>query len=97
MALDERDFFKEPFTRAELDALLADRKPSELFSFKSPSVKALGLEPDNLSDEQLIQQMLKEPRLIRRPIVRLGDVLLFGADVKRLQEAMDGGESPTAG
>ena len=94
MALDERDFFKEPFTRVELDALLAGRTARELFSFKSPSVKALGLEPDNLRDEQLIQQMLKEPRLIRRPIVRLGDMLLFGADVKRLQEALGGEGEP---
>ncbi len=88
MALEERDFFKEPFTRAELKALLAGRRASELFSFKSPSVKALGLEPAKLSEEQLIEQMLKEPRLIRRPIVRLGGRLLFGADVRRLQETL---------
>ena len=97
MALVERDFFKEPFTHAELDALLVGRKPSEMFSFRSPSVKALGLEPDNLSDEQLIAQMLKEPRLIRRPIVRLGDVLLFGADAKRLEQALDVWKSSPAG
>jgi len=88
VALVERDFFVEPFTRAELESLLAGRKASELFSFKSPSVRALGLEPDKLNDEQLIVQMLKEPRLIRRPVVRLGDRLLFGADVKRLHEAL---------
>jgi arsenate reductase-like glutaredoxin family protein len=55
-----------------------------MFNVRSPSVKALGLQPDKLSDVELIDQMLKEPRLIRRPVVRLADEVYFGADSKLL-------------
>ncbi|MDI6741941.1 MAG: ArsC/Spx/MgsR family protein [Smithella sp.] len=59
---------------------------SDMFSFKSPSFKALGLDPAKLKDEDLMNLMLKEPRLIRRPVVRIGRKVYFGADVKALVE-----------
>ena len=55
-----------------------------MFNVRSPSTKALGLQPDKLNDDELIDQMLKEPRLIRRPIVRIEQEVYFGADSKML-------------
>jgi arsenate reductase len=82
--IKDRDFFKEPFTREEIKALLQDKSASEMFSFKSPSFKALKLDAAKLSDNDLINLMLKEPRLIRRPIVKIGRKVYFGADIKRI-------------
>lgn len=84
MEIKDRDFFKEPFTREEIKALLQDKSASEMFSFKSPSFKALKLDAAKLSDNDLINLMLKEPRLIRRPIVKIGRKVYFGADIKRI-------------
>jgi len=78
--INERDFFKNPFSRAEIDDLLEGKAASEMFNFRSPSFKQLGLEPDRLSDRELVDLMLKEPRLVRRPVVRIGDRTYFGAD-----------------
>jgi arsenate reductase (glutaredoxin) len=78
--INERDFFKNPFTRDEIRDLLKGRSASEMLNFRSPSFKQLGLSRENLSDDELIELMLKEPRLIRRPIVRIGDNVHFGAD-----------------
>ena len=86
MEVNERDFFKEPFTREEIKALLQGKSATEMFSFKSPSFKALGLDQAKLSDNDLINLMLKEPRLIRRPIAKVGRNVYFGADVKVLGE-----------
>lgn len=61
-----------------------------MFNFRSPSFKALGVERDSLSDEDLINHMLKEPRLIRRPIARIGKDVYFGADSRRLAEVLKG-------
>jgi arsenate reductase-like glutaredoxin family protein len=47
-------------------------------------VKTQGLQPGKLNDDELIDQMLKEPRLIRRPVVRIGEEIYFGADSKML-------------
>ena len=55
-----------------------------MFNFRSPSFKALGVERDSLTDDDLIDHMLKEPRLIRRPVVRIGKDVYFGADSKFL-------------
>ena len=55
-----------------------------MFNVRSTSVKALGLQPDKLNDDELIDQMLKEPRLIRRPVVRIEQEVYFGANSKML-------------
>ncbi len=85
---NERDFFKEPFTRHEIEGLLQGKPASDMFSFKSPSFKALGLKPDTLKDHDLVNLMLKEPRLIRRPVVRIGRKVYFGADSRVLAEIL---------
>ena len=85
--LEERDFFAKPFSEAELRAILADRPASDLFSWKSPSFKALARSPDTLTGDDLIRLMLHEPRLIRRPILRIADRLILGADWPALESA----------
>ena len=78
--INERDFFKNPFNQSEIEELLQGKSASEMFNFKSPSFKQLGLERDKLSDKELIDLMLKEPRLIRRPVVRIDGKVYFSAD-----------------
>jgi arsenate reductase-like glutaredoxin family protein len=84
--VSDRDFFKNPFSRAEIENLLQGRPPSEMFNFRSPSFKKIGVEKSALTDEDLMSLMLQEPRLIRRPVVRLGKNVYFGADSKFLAE-----------
>ena len=86
MEINERDFFKDTFTRAEIDELLQGRPASEMFNFRSPSFKQLGLERDKLSDNEFIDLMLKEPRFIRRPVVRIDSNVYFGADRSILED-----------
>jgi arsenate reductase-like glutaredoxin family protein len=84
----ERDFFKEPFSRAEIEKLLQGRQPSEMFNFRSPSFKKLGLNRDELTATELIDLMFKEPRLIRHPVVRVDKKVYFGADAKVLVDVL---------
>ena len=90
MDVQDRDFFKETFSEAELREVLGDRPIRDVFSFRSPSFKVMGLDPDGLTDDDLIGLMLKEPRLVRRPLVRLGSELIVGANEKSLTAALDG-------
>lgn len=87
--IQERDFFQQRFTPAELRALLKGRV-AEAFSWKSPSVKALGLAGKQLSEDEMLASMLKEPRLIRRPIIVVGDRVLFGFRPSEAAEALTG-------
>ena len=86
--LEERDFFKEPFSEAEINDLAALAPLSDLFAWRSPSLKKLGLAGQELPDAELLKLMLQEPRLIRRPVTRLGDKLLIGSNQKVLEQAL---------
>ena len=87
-SFDERDFFREPLSREEILELLESRPVADLFSWRSPSFKTLGLDPPTLDEDRLIALMLQEPRLIRRPIIKVGDHLLIGSDLKGLDDAL---------
>ena len=92
MELEERDFFKEPFTQQEIQELASDVGTAQIFARRSPSLKQLGLADQDLSDEQMVSLMLQEPRLVRRPLVRIGGRLLVGANIKAVEAALGGGD-----
>jgi arsenate reductase len=73
-------------TRAELTELagLAGGVRT-IFAFGSPAFRKLGLSPDSLSDEELLDLIESEPRYLRRPIaVREGKVYVGGKAVTGL-------------
>ena len=86
MEINERDFFKEPFSRAEIEELLQGRPAADMFNFRSPGFKKLGVDREKLGNNELIELMLKEPRFVRRPVVRIDGNVYFGADATALAE-----------
>jgi arsenate reductase-like glutaredoxin family protein len=84
------DIFRTPLGVDDLRALLGGRSPADLFSWKSPQAKLRGITPGSRTDEELLQLMSEEPRLIRRPLVRVGDDLVIGADVARIKSLVGG-------
>ena len=85
--LEERDFFQDRFSEWELRGLLGGRLPSELFSWKSPSFRRLGVSRDELSEDELVRLMIEEPRLIRRPLIQCADEVLIGTDTDAMERA----------
>ena len=86
--MQERDFFKEPFSEVEIRELVQAVGTAQLFARRSPSLKQLGLADRELSDSEMVALMLREPRLIRRPLVRVGGRLLVGANLKAVEAAL---------
>ena len=86
MELNERDFFKEGFSEAELRDLLGDTPAANVFSWRSPSARKLGLDRDTATDDELISLMVGEPRLIRRPLIQVEGRLIVGTDKKAMAE-----------
>lgn len=89
LTLAERDYFKEPLRPDELEELAGLASLTELFAWRSPSLKQLGLAGQELADAELRRLILEEPRLLRRPITRLGDRLIIGANLKALEAALE--------
>lgn len=69
--------------------ILSGYKAEEMFSFRSPSFKKLALDPNQLSSEEMIELMAKEPRLIRRPIVQIADKVYFGVSADTLNKFLE--------
>jgi len=84
----ERDFFKERLTREEVLRIARLASVDEMFSWRSPSAKQYRDQRGKLSDDELIELMLAEPRLIRRPILVIGDRVLFGFDAEEYQRQL---------
>lgn len=87
VAYTAREYFKEPFTAAELQNVL-DRSgldPSELVATRSTPWRKGGLADKKLSQEELFEHMLTEPRLVRRPILMTDTEVIIGFDRERYE------------
>jgi arsenate reductase len=83
------NYYEKPFTKSQLKGLLTMAKlsPKDILRKKEDLYKELDLAKKSLSDDQLIDLMIKHPDLIQRPIVEKGEnvILARPADtVKRL-------------
>ena len=71
MDVDTRDFFKDPFTEAELKKIIkmTGKKPVELLRKRDKTYKEMKLDENKKSDSEIIKLMVKYPGLILRPII----------------------------
>ena len=90
LELEERDYFKEPLSREELQELAGLSSLSDLFAWRSPSFKKMGLDAGEVSEDEMLRLMLEEPRLLRRPVTRVGDKLIIGSSPKMLEQELAG-------
>jgi arsenate reductase-like glutaredoxin family protein len=86
VVLAVRDIFRQPLTVEEIRTLVARASVAQMFSWKSPTARQLGLVPGERSDDDLIDMMAREPRLIRRPITTTDRQMVVGADLKALAQ-----------
>jgi Spx/MgsR family transcriptional regulator len=86
--LRERDFFKDPLTREEVMRIASLTSVDEMFSWRSPSAEPYRERRGKISDEELVSLMLQEPRLVRRPILIVGDTVLFGFRAREYEQAL---------
>ena len=69
--VETRDFFKDPFSEAELEKIIkmTGKNPSQLLRKRDKMYKELNLGENNKTDAQIIQLMVRHPGLILRPII----------------------------
>ena len=86
--VSERDFFKETLTEEEIRDMAALVGIEQMFARRSPSLKQMGLADKELSEDEIVRLMLQEPKLVRRPLMRVGDRLLVGGALAAVQAAI---------
>lgn len=74
------EYLKQPPTAAELQEVLnkLGLKPRQLMRTKETEYKDNGLDDPALSDAELIEAMIRIPKLIERPIVLANDKAAVG-------------------
>ncbi len=88
MEVSDRDFFKETFNEAEIRELASLAGIEQIFARRSPSLKQMGLADKELTEDEIVGLMLQEPKLVRRPMMRVGDQIMVGGAPAAVQEAI---------
>lgn len=78
--VEYRDLFKQPLERNLLEQLaeLAPGGVKDLLSTRGRKYRELGLKDRDLADGELLDLMVEEPGLLRRPLVTDGEQLVIG-------------------
>jgi arsenate reductase (glutaredoxin) len=82
------EYLKTPPTAAELNRILGllQLEPRALMRKHEPDYHALGLDDETLTRAQLIDAMVKNPRLIERPIVLANGMAVIGRPPENVTE-----------
>ena len=73
------NYYERPFTKTQLKTLLkkAGLSPNDVLRTKEDLYRELGLAKKQLTDDELLDLMVKHPDLIQRPIVEKGDQVML--------------------
>jgi arsenate reductase len=82
------NYYIKPFSKDRLKSLLIKMKmkPSELLRKKEKAYKDLKFDEKNYSEEQILDFMIKNPDLIQRPIVEIGEKAILARPAEKINE-----------
>lgn len=85
---DAVDYYVDPIPKSKLRGLLRKMNISArvLLRTKEPIYKELKLAERNLSDNELIDLMVRHPDLIQRPIVEKGSRAILARPAERIKD-----------
>ncbi len=85
---ERREYFKDRFTKDELKSVLGSvgLRASDVISTRSTPYKQMDLANRQLTDDEILDLMIEDPRLLRRPIVIAGDKVVVGHNEKQLRD-----------
>lgn len=85
---ERREYFKDRFSKDELRTLLEQNNLTvqDVISTRSTPYKQHDLANRDLTDDEILDLMIEDPRLLRRPIVISGDTVIIGHNEKQLRE-----------
>ena len=87
---EEREYGKTPFTEKELREIIGDSPIEPFLSTRTPLYKERNMKQKPPSKDEAIKLMLKDPNLLKRPVIIKGKQKLTGfneADVKQFLQA----------
>lgn len=87
--LEEKSLLAEPWTRECLRPYFGNLPIGKWFNMSAPSIKNGTVHPSTFNEQTAIEAMLKEPLLIRRPLVMIDGHRVCGFDHPKVQELLN--------
>jgi arsenate reductase len=89
-AYSKINYYIDPLPEAKLRELLKKMglRPRDVMRKGEAIYRELGLAKQDLTDDELIALMVKNPDLIQRPIVERGDRAVLGRPVENVRELL---------
>lgn len=84
------NYYERPFTKGRLKSLLkkAGLSPRDVLRTKEDVYQELSLAKKQLSDDELLDLMIKHPDLIQRPIVEKGDQAMLARPADSIKKLL---------
>ncbi|MCG3163080.1 MAG: hypothetical protein JMDDDDMK_04458 [Acidobacteria bacterium] len=88
--LIERDYSKKPLTAEEIEAIFGKDDIPQFLNTRHAVYKERGFAERLPSREELIELIISEPNLIRRPVTRKDKQIVIGFDREALTRMVSG-------
>jgi nitrogenase-associated protein len=78
--LEVKSLLDEPWERDDLQSFFGDRPVAEWFNDKAPAIKQGQVDPASFDAASALELLLREPILIRRPLIEMDRQRMCGFD-----------------
>jgi arsenate reductase len=85
---DERDYGKHPFSENELREIVGDNPIEKFLNSRTPLYREKNMKQKPPSKDEAIKLMLKDPNLLKRPVIIKGKKKLTGFNEAEIKELL---------
>jgi arsenate reductase (glutaredoxin) len=85
---DEREYGKNPFSESELREIIGDSPIERFLNSRTPLYREKNMKQKPPSKDEAIKLMLKDPNLLKRPVIIKGRKTLTGFDEAEVKELL---------
>jgi Spx/MgsR family transcriptional regulator len=85
---EEREYGKNPFTEKELRDIIGDDPIEPFLNTRTPLYREKNMKQKPPSKDEVIKLMLKDPNLLKRPVIIKGTKKLTGFDEAEVRKLL---------
>lgn len=78
------DILEHPWSKEELDSFFQAKEPTLIMNHTAPAIKNKEIVPASLQYDEAVSLMIKNPILIKRPLIRVDGLSIQGFTDERL-------------
>jgi arsenate reductase-like glutaredoxin family protein len=86
--MEEREYGKNPLSEKELRDIIGDGPIEKFLNTRTPLYREKNMKQKPPSKDEAIELMLKDPNLLKRPVIIKGKKILTGFDEADLKQIL---------